>query len=94
MKAISILVVLSSVLMGVNADKHGACACQINTDGALDDSSTQTCCTRYGGKISFLTTSGKVRFAGDYCLKTDIDGDSWYNCCRQFVDGGDSACPW
>ncbi|KAI1496147.1 hypothetical protein F5X99DRAFT_414392 [Biscogniauxia marginata] len=94
MKAASILVVLSSVLMGVNAAKHGACGCQINTDGAIDSESTGTCCSRFGGTTSYLTTSGKVRFAGDYCLKDGIDGNSFYNCCRQFIQNGDSACPW
>ncbi|KAI0593594.1 hypothetical protein F4775DRAFT_607598 [Biscogniauxia sp. FL1348] len=94
MKAISILVALSSLLMGVTADSHGACGCQINTDGALDDTSTKTCCERHEGTVEFLTTSGKVRFAGDYCLKDNIDGDDFYNCCRQFLQYGDSACPW
>ncbi|RMI93042.1 hypothetical protein CDV36_016561, partial [Fusarium kuroshium] len=53
-----------------------------------------TCCKRFGGTTSFLTTSGKVRYAGDYCLRDGIDGTSWYNCCRQFIPKGDSACPW
>ncbi|KAJ9415687.1 E1-E2 ATPase-domain-containing protein [Fusarium oxysporum] len=39
----------------------------INTDGALDDDTADTC-TRFGGKTSFLTTSRKVRFSGKYVI--------------------------
>ncbi|RTE68177.1 hypothetical protein BHE90_017446 [Fusarium euwallaceae] len=94
MKAVTILVALSGLLLGANADSHGACGCQINSDGTIDTDATQTCCQRFGGTSTYLSTSGKVRFAGEYCLKNNIDGDSFYNCCRQFLSRGDSACPW
>ncbi|RKK85627.1 hypothetical protein BFJ71_g14101 [Fusarium oxysporum] len=40
------------------------------------------------------TIISKVRFSGKYCLRGKIDGNSWYNCCRQFLPEGDGACPW
>ncbi|KAK2931802.1 hypothetical protein FoTM2_009319 [Fusarium oxysporum f. sp. vasinfectum] len=97
MRAVSVIGVLATIISypaSLPADPHGACGCQINTDGALDDDTTNTCCTRFGGKTSFLTTSRKVRFSGKYCLHGKIDGNSWYNCCRQFLPEGDGACPW
>ncbi|EXK86395.1 hypothetical protein FOQG_09667 [Fusarium oxysporum f. sp. raphani 54005] len=94
MRAVSVIGVLATIISLAAADPHGACGCQINTDGALDDDTTDTCCTRFGGKTSFLTTSRKVRFSAKYCLHGKIDGNSWYNCCRQFLPEGDGACPW
>ncbi|CAG7561841.1 unnamed protein product [Fusarium equiseti] len=94
MRAATVFGIVATLFASVNAKPHGACGCQINTDGALDDDTTETCCKRFGGTTSFLTTSRNVRFAGEYCLHSGIDGDSFYNCCRQFLSNGDSACPW
>ncbi|KAF4334850.1 phytanoyl dioxygenase [Fusarium beomiforme] len=66
MRAVSVFGILATIISLAAADPHGACGCQINTDGALDDDTTKTCCDRFGGTTTFLTTSKKVRFSGKY----------------------------
>ncbi|KAH6958018.1 hypothetical protein DER45DRAFT_537385 [Fusarium avenaceum] len=66
MRATTVFGIVATLFASVNAKPHGACGCQINTDGALDDDTTDTCCKRFGGTTSFLTTSRNVRFAGKY----------------------------
>ncbi|KIL83640.1 hypothetical protein FAVG1_13148 [Fusarium avenaceum] len=69
MRATTVFGIVATLFASVNAKPHGACGCQINTDGALDDDTTDTCCKRFGGTTSFLTTSRNVRFAGKYTAR-------------------------
>lgn len=42
------------------------CACQIGTDGQLNDGATGQCCGQWGGSLTTVGKGGKIQYAGDY----------------------------
>ncbi|EKG22347.1 hypothetical protein MPH_00327 [Macrophomina phaseolina MS6] len=95
MKVSAVIFALLPFVANVMADSHGACACQSGSDRGLVEAATNSCCTLFQGSTASFLEGGKIKYQGIYCLKDGIDGDSWYNCCRNQQSGkGDSACPW
>ncbi|EKG22346.1 hypothetical protein MPH_00326 [Macrophomina phaseolina MS6] len=77
----------------VQADSHGLCGCQVKSNGDLTTTQTSICCNEWGGTLTNVPKSGIIKYPGFYCQHDWIDGDAFYDCCRN-NGAGDSACPW
>ncbi|KAF5618732.1 hypothetical protein F52700_12252 [Fusarium sp. NRRL 52700] len=81
MRAATVFGIVATLFASVNAKPHGACGCQINTDGALDDETTETCYNRdqFGNLRSLEGVQAFIQMliaAGANVCAKDENGDT------------------